>query len=315
MSDLLIERVKTALLAMQRNSWEQGTAAQAFLELGDDDLVILMAYEAVNRQHADGRLALMRSDEAFNDPASNGEALLHAARLTGDESLLRAAHRMRDYLLYRAPKTDDGIIFHLGRQVWIDAMYMSPPFLAVVGCADEAIRQIEGFRQRLWHPDKKLYAHMWDEDRHDFARRDFWGVGNGWAAAGLARVIRTLPPEMADCQRRLIGYARDVLDGCLAWMRPDGLFHNVVDDPTTFVEVNLSQMLAYTIFCGLREGWLDESFRPAARQMQQAARSRVDRWGLVQGVCGAPEFNHPGTAPEGQAFFLLMQAAAGQGDI
>jgi hypothetical protein len=31
--------------------------------------------------------------------------------------------------------------------------------------------------------------------------------------------------------------------------------------------------------------------------------------GLVRGVCGSPEFDHPGTATEGQAFFLLMEAA------
>ena len=36
----------------------------------------------------------------------------------------------------------------------------------------------------------------------------------------------------------------------------------------------------------------------------------VDAYGLVQGVCGAPGFDHAGTAPEGQAFFLLMEAAA-----
>ena len=32
-------------------------------------------------------------------------------------------------------------------------------------------------------------------------------------------------------------------------------------------------------------------------------------YGLVQGVCGAPHFDHPGTAAEGQSFFLLMEAA------
>jgi unsaturated rhamnogalacturonyl hydrolase len=35
----------------------------------------------------------------------------------------------------------------------------------------------------------------------------------------------------------------------------------------------------------------------------------VDRYGLVQGVCGSPEFSSPGTACEGQAFFLLMEEA------
>ena len=92
----------------------------------------------------------------------------------------------------------------------------------------------------------------WDEDRHVFARRDFWGVGNGWTAAGLTRVIRTLPPGMDLERARLTDYTRDLIDACLAYLRPDGLFHNVVDDPGTFVETNLAQMLAYSIYRGLQ---------------------------------------------------------------
>lgn len=41
-----IERVKLDMLTMQRMSWEQGTAGQALLEMGETDLVILMAKEA-----------------------------------------------------------------------------------------------------------------------------------------------------------------------------------------------------------------------------------------------------------------------------
>jgi hypothetical protein len=36
---------------------------------------------------------------------------------------------------------------------------------------------------------------------------------------------------------------------------------------------------------------------------------KVDSSGYVQGVFGAPNFDRAGTAPEGQAFFLLMEAA------
>jgi unsaturated rhamnogalacturonyl hydrolase len=95
-----IERVKQALLSMQRASWEQGVAAQAFLELGEADLVILMAKEAVLRQKADGRLAALGSDEAVTDPAANGEAVLYGARATGDTRFHEAAYRMLDYLLH-----------------------------------------------------------------------------------------------------------------------------------------------------------------------------------------------------------------------
>ena len=47
-----------------------------------------------------------------------------------------------------------------------------------------------------------------------------------------------------------------------------------------------------------------------ADSMREAVYSKVDGYGFVNGVCGVPRFDRPGRAPEGQAFFLLMEAAA-----
>ena len=307
----VIQRVKRILLAMQRYSWEQGVAAQAFLELGDTDLAILMAKEAVLRQSEDGRLGVMGTNHTVTDPAANGEAVAYAAKVTGERSLHIAVQKMVDYLLNQAPKTNNGTLHHIVTkpQVWIDSMYMAPPFLAVSGHPKEAVKQIEGFRDLLWLPEKQLFAHMWDDDAQKFLRKACWGVGNGWAAAGMTRVIRALPTDMMKDKQRLAGYVRDVLDGCLVHQDKDGLFHDIVDDPSSFLETNLAQMLAYTIYRGVAGGWLDETYLDSVHLMRQAAHSKVDKYGLVQDVCGAPHFDRPGTAPEGQAFFLLMEAA------
>jgi unsaturated rhamnogalacturonyl hydrolase len=306
-----IERVKSAMLAMQRYSWEQGVAAQALLEMGDEELVIQMAKEAVLRQRADGRLATVGVDYGVTDPACVGEAVLYAAKVTGDLELKKAADKMLNYLLNKAPKTKDGILHHRTDvpQVWIDSMYMAPPFLAAAGRSDEAVKQIEGFRKYLFDAEKKLYSHMWDEKKNDFARKDFWGVGNGWTAAGITRVIIALPAEMAEEKRTLISYVTELIDSCLVYMRPDGLFHDVIDNPDTFVETNLGQMLAYSIYRGLQHGWLDGSYRKHADKMRNAVIKKVDKFGLVQDVCGSPTFDRAGTATEGQAFFLLMETA------
>jgi rhamnogalacturonyl hydrolase YesR len=103
---------------------------------------------------------------------------------------------------------------------------------------------------------------------------------------------------------------RELLDGCLVHQRPDGLFHNIVDQPSTFVETNLAQMLAFTIYTGLAGGWLPAQYRAAADKMRQAAYSKMDAEGFVQGVCGAPNFDRPGLSTEGQAFSIMMEAAA-----
>lgn len=308
----MINKVSRALLSMQRFNWEQGVAAQAFLELGDTEMAILFAKEAVLRQDNDGRLAMIGGGSAITDPASNGEAVLFAAKLTGDADLAAAGDKMLYYLINKAPRNEEGTFYHLGgsRQIWVDSFYMAPPFLAAAGHFEEAVKQIEGFRKVLWNSEKKLYSHIWDEDKNDFESKAFWGVGNGWAAAGLTRVVKALPKDMNEKKQRLIAYLKELIDSCISYQREDGLFHNVLDDSDSFVETNFAQMLGYSIYSGINGGWLERKYLKYSDKMREAVYQKVDQFGLVQGVCGAPYFESPGVAAEGQAFFLLMEAAA-----
>ena len=100
----------------------------------------------------------------------------------------------------------------------------------------------------------------------------------------------------------------------MAHRRTDGLFHNVVDQPDTFVETNLAQMLAYAMFDGVQVGWLPQSYLGRGYELRSAARKKMDAFGFVQGVCGAPNFDREGTSTEGQAFCILMEAAGGRVD-
>lgn len=308
-----IERVKIATLGMQRYDWEQGTVAQALFEMGELDLAISMARGAILRQEK-GRFSIMKGNGPITDCSSVGEVVLVAAKLTGDSIFQNGANEMLKVIKTTSHRTNDGIIYHTqepAKGIWSDASYMLPPFLAVAGEFQEAIKQLEGYRKYLYNDQDKLYSHMWDDEKKRLNRADYWGVGNGWSAAGMTRVIKLLPEQMAAEKKKLIGYTRDVIDGCLKYMRPDGLFHDVVNKPDTFVETNLGQMISYSIFRGIAAGYLDSSYLKPAEIMRKAANDKVDKLGYVHGVCGVPNFDRPYFAPEGQAFYLLMEAAAG----
>jgi rhamnogalacturonyl hydrolase YesR len=307
------DRVRRAMLSMQRASWEQGLAAQAALEEGDAELAILLARDAVLRQGPDGRLAQLGADPGVTDPGAAGEAVVFAALATGERALEEGAERLLGWFLRAAPRSAEGVLFHQlpapDGELWSDSFYMAPPFLALCGQPEEALRQLRGLRRRLWLPKKRLLAHRWNEVRGRFVREAAWGVGNGWAAAGMARTLEHLPASMRDARQELAGEVRELLGACLAHQRADGLFHDVLDDRATFVETNLAQMLAWTIYRGVAGGWLDPALRARADAMREAVLGKVDASGLVQGVCGSPAFDRAGTAAEGQAFFLMMEAA------
>lgn len=307
-----IKRVLVATIGMQRFDWEQGTVAQALLEMGEYDWVVSFARAAIMRQ-VEGRFSVIRGNMPITDCASIGEAVLFAGQLTGDPIFGKGANDMLEVIHNTDHKNEEGIIYHTQEPtkfIMSDAFYMLPPFLAAAGEFDEALRQIEGYRKYLYHPKEQLYSHIWDAPKQTFKREDFWGVGNGWTAAGLTRVIKMLPDHMEDDKLRLIGYVKEVVDGCLNFLRNDGLFHNVIDDADTFVEVNLSQMISYTIYRGVAAGYLDSGYLAQAERMRAAANEHVDHLGYVQNVCGLPHFDHPYVAPEGQAFYLLMETAA-----
>ena len=306
--DPLAVLVERAALAMQRQSWEQGILAQACLEAGSDELLAALARGMLIHVAKDGRVATLGGSPL--DCLMCGEPLARAAEITGDPALLAAADGLLAYALERAPRAADGTLFHYDACMMSDSCHTAAPFLAAVGRHDEARRQLDGYRRRLWDADARLYRGIWDESKQAFARRDFWGVGNGWVAVALTRMIRALPPDSVADREPLVAQLRELLAGCLAHQRDDGLFHDVLDEPASFVETNLAQMLAYSIYEGVRGGWLDAELVPAADRMRTAARAKVDAHGLVQGVAGAPDFRHAGIAPEGQAFFLLMETAA-----
>ncbi len=295
-----------ALLCMQRHSWEQGVTMQAFLETGETETVIRLAAEAVNRRLPDGRVAVMGDVNGATDPCCAGEALLSAARETGDKLFYDAFEGLKTWALTGAPRNADGIVYHLvnAPQFWVDSLYMLPPFLAAAGCREEAVKQVEGYERALFDSRAGLFSHQWDDGAKRFIRAAHWGVGNGWALAAYARLC-DLIPESAE---RFAKSARSLIDALLKYMRPDGLFHDVVDDENTFVEANLSQIICYAICRGVRRGWLGSEYGAFARRLYAAAMKNVNAYGVIENVCGAPSFDKAGEAPEAQAFLLMMNA-------
>ncbi|MBE6758674.1 MAG: GNAT family N-acetyltransferase [Ruminococcaceae bacterium] len=312
------EIVKSAMLAVQRYPWEQGVCAQALWELGDTDAAVAMAHDAMLRQQPDGRLAVINENIAVTDPAANGEAVWRAYELTGDERFRESAERMLDYLLHTAPRTDNGAVchnevsFHEGfspRQVWVDSIYMLPPFLAVMGRNDEALAQIESCMSYLRDDATGLLFHIYDAGSGRFVRRKLWATGNGWALMGIGRVIDTcLEAGRRDIADRLTEYGTGILDAMLKYQLPDGRFHDILDDEGSFVDGAGAMMMAAFVYRGVAGGWLDGEYAHCADVVLGTMEKYVDRFGIIHEVCGCPHFVDSGTSAESMAAYLMMHA-------
>jgi rhamnogalacturonyl hydrolase YesR len=311
------EKVKTAMLAVQRYPWEQGVCAQAMLEAGETAAFVAMARDAVLRATEDGRLASsMTPNVAVTDPAANGEAVLRAYELTGDILFKSAADKMLDYILTKAPRTEEGLVCHnevsfdegfSPFQIWADACYMLPPFLAVMGERGEAERQLDGYIDCLTDPKTGLLYHIYDAGTGKYVRKKLWATGNGWCLLGLARVIREAK-DAAD-RRLYVQYverATKLLDAMLAFQLEDGSFRDILDDETSFRDGTSSMMTAAAIYGGVGEGWLDRKYLKNADAAFESSNGRIDEHGVIHGVCGSPRFVSEGTSAEAQAAYIFM---------
>jgi unsaturated rhamnogalacturonyl hydrolase len=308
-SAAVLKKVKMATLAMQRKDWEQGVVAQAFLESGDTLTAVQMAKAAIIYAQPDGRLAVL-GQSGLIDCAMLGEALYIASLYSNDANLLKAEKDLQNYILNTASRAGDGTLYHAGKQMWVDSYNCAIPYLAKKGLYDEAFRQYMGLISRLWDEKKKMFNHIWDDENQKWINKSPWGVGNGWAAMGITRFIRSLPKERQKERLHAIRILNELISSCISYMDSDGFFHNTIDNPDTFVECNLSSLMAYSIYTGVKAGYLNSEMKKYADRMRKALWARIDQTGYVAGGCAAPAFDRPGISPEGQAFFILMETEA-----
>lgn len=323
MSTNLVEKVKMAMLAIQRYSWEQGVCMQALYELGDTNTAIAMAHDAVLRQLEDGRFAIIEGPVAVADPAASGEMVWHAYELTGDETYKLAADKMVNYLLNKAPRTESGIIchnevsFHEGfsdKQIWVDAIYMFPAFLAIMGEYKEAVKQIKGMVDYLYDEKSHLLYHIFDAKQNRFVRKKLWATGNGWALMGIGRVIDILQ-EVSDSNEEITIQVNElkemqnhILDAMISYQLSDGRFHDILDDETTFVDGASAMMMATAIYRGNACGWIPSKYLKYADLVYENMDKHIDEYGIIHEVCGCPHFISEGTSAESMAAYLMMNA-------
>lgn len=313
-----LEKVINAMLAMQRYPWEQGVCAQALFEAGRDDLWIPMAFDAIKRMDENGRLAMAGGGSAVSDPAANGEVCLRAYEKTGDEYFLSGAKRMLEYLLKSAPRTFDGIICHNDAshhegfskyQLWVDGLYMVPPFLSVMGELDEAYRQILGYKEHLYDRENHLFFHIKDVAADKFVRKVHWATGNGWALMGLSRVIEEAQKKgRKDIYEDIVAFLTELLDGMLEFIQENGRFMDILDEDSSFSDGTSSLMMAATVYRGIRNGYIKEEYKAYADKAYMTVSYNIDEYGLLHQVCGCPDFVKEGTSAEAQAAFVMASA-------
>lgn len=175
--------------------------------------------------------------------------------------------------------------------VWLDDMYMGIPCLAWYGKLtdkreyyDEAVRQIRLFRDKMWVPEKQFFRHGWVEEMQTHPVFP-WGRANGWALLTLSEVLDVLPADHPG-RPEVLTLFRQHIDGLCRLQDKTGLWHQLIDDPTTYLETSATAIYTYCLAHGICEGWLDALAYGAQTVLGwNAVATKVNAKGQVEGTC------------------------------
>jgi rhamnogalacturonyl hydrolase YesR len=197
---------------------------------------------------------------------------------------------------------------------WIDALQMAMPVFVKLGNLYNEPKYFDRMYEmyaftKNKHGDNGLYnqqEHLWWRDK-DFdppykepnGEDCYWGRGNGWVVAALARTLEELPKNDPHYQE----YLQDFKDMCAALLplqRNDGYWNVSLNDPNNFggKEVSGTSLFIYGFAWGINKNILDKkTYLPAITKAWNAMSKEVvhpdGKLGYVQGTGKEPKDGQP----------------------
>ncbi len=228
------------------------------------------------------------------------------------------------------PKTFSGdtVWYKEGGIRYVDALFVAPPTLAMLGKATGEAKYYRAMNSMFWD----IYDHLFDKKAGLFYRdkrfiegyegevpeayrlseanyrekrstwvyqtsrngkKVLWSRGNGWAYAGIVRILEYLP-RLDLYYNRYVELYRNMSVQLLNRQGADGLWRVNLDDPEEYPnpETSGSGFFCYGLAWGLNNGILDRGlYLPAVRNAWRGLYSAVDENGKVcwgQPVAGGP---------------------------
>lgn len=225
--------------------------------------------------------------------------LAHLYEATGDSRYLPYLDIWAEWVMNEMPRTEEAGLQHIvfnsenPQQLWDDTLMMCVLPLAKIGLVlkrpayvEEAKRQFLLHIKYLTDTRTGLWFHGWTFDgRHNFARA-LWARGNSWITIAIPEFIELLDLQPGDHLREfLVGTLRSQVAALCRYQDSDsGLWHTLIDDPSSYLESSAAAGFAFGMLKGVRKRYLDAACLPHALRAVEGVIDQIDASGELRNV-------------------------------
>lgn len=212
-----------------------------------------------------------------------------------------------DWLMNCLPRTREGGFQHVTsangnrrgvrlneNEMWIDTIFMAVLFLNWMGqryerqdWIDEGIHQVLMHIKYLYSTRTGLFYHGWTFNGNNNFGGIYWCRGNSWFTLGILDYLEMFHNTLnAGVKQILVDTYRAQVHALKRLQAPSGLWHTVLDDPTSYEEVSGSAAITAGILKGIRMGILDDGCCKSAERAIHGILANIDKDGTVLNVSG-----------------------------
>lgn len=212
-----------------------------------------------------------------------------------------------DWLMECLPRTKEGGFQHVTsangdrqgvrlneNEMWIDTLFMTVLFLNKMGqnynrqdWIDESIHQVLIHIKYLYDKESGLFYHGWTFNERNNFGGVFWCRGNSWFTVGILEYLEFFKGTLnAGVKQIILDTYKAQVNKLKALQDQSGLWHTVLDDPTSYVETSGSAAIVAGILKGIRLGILDDSYLECANKGIAGILTNIAEDGTVLNVSG-----------------------------
>ncbi len=214
----------------------------------------------------------------------------------GSERYLAPCRESAAWIMDHFPRTREGGFQHMtsdtlnDQELWDDTLFMTVLFLANMGriegkqtYIDEALHQFRLHAKYLADKETGLWYHGWTFNGcHNFAGA-FWGRGNCWVTIAIPEFLQmvTCGPEDREYLTQVL---RAQVDSLVRHQNENGMWHTLVDDPSSYVESSATCGFAYGILRAVHTGLLPQCYEAVVWKALEPILGYIGDDGVVQQV-------------------------------